>query len=138
MTRRHVTFDCEGSTLVGTIDDAVGETALLIVSGGNEIRCGAWGGQARFAARIAAAGFPVFRFDRRGVLWRSGQHHGATDADLPRIAALGLASVFDLRSGKERTVHPCRRPEGFTAVVHVPADMAARPDAPASAPSAGC
>ena len=71
---------------------------------------------------------------RRGVLWRSGQHHGATDADLPRIAALGLASVFDLRSGKERTVHPCRRPEGFAAVVHVPADMAARPDAPASAP----
>ena len=54
---------------------------------------------------------------RRGLLWRSGQHHGATESDLARIAALNLASVFDLRSNKERTVHPCRRPEGFTAEV---------------------
>jgi protein tyrosine/serine phosphatase len=71
---------------------------------------------------------------RRGVLWRSGQHHGATDADLARIAGLGLASVFDLRSGKERTTHPCRRPEGFAATVHVPEDVVVRPDAPSSAP----
>ena len=42
-------------------------TGLLIVTGGNELRSGAWGGQAQFAAQIAAAGFPVFRFDRRGV-----------------------------------------------------------------------
>lgn len=57
---------------------------------------------------------------KRGLLWRSGQHNGATDADLARIAALGLASVFDLRSDKERASHPCRRPEGFGAVVHTP------------------
>lgn len=55
---------------------------------------------------------------RRGVLWRSGQHHGATESDLERIAALDLASVFDLRSSKERTLHPCRRPDGFAAAVH--------------------
>jgi protein-tyrosine phosphatase len=54
---------------------------------------------------------------RRGLLWRSGQHHGATESDLARIAALNLASVFDLRSSKERTTHPCVRPEGFGAVV---------------------
>ena len=54
---------------------------------------------------------------RRGLLWRSGQHHGASDADLERIAALGLAHVFDLRSGKERETHPCRRPAGFGARV---------------------
>lgn len=54
---------------------------------------------------------------RRGLLWRSGQHHGATDADLARIAALKLAGVFDLRSGRERDVHPCRRPERFAARV---------------------
>src|SRR3546814_10609086 len=52
---------------------------------------------------------------RRGVLWRSGQHHGATDSDLDRIAGLGLASVFDLRTPKERETHPCRRPSGFEA-----------------------
>ncbi|KHK91144.1 tyrosine-protein phosphatase [Novosphingobium malaysiense] len=54
---------------------------------------------------------------RRGVLWRSGQHHGATDSDLVKIAALGLASVFDLRSSKERDSHPCRRPQGFEVKV---------------------
>lgn len=54
---------------------------------------------------------------RRGVLWRSGQHHGATDSDLEKIADLGLASVFDLRTSKERDSHPCRRPQHFEAKV---------------------
>jgi len=67
MTRRHVTFECEGATLVGSLDDAAGATGLLLVSGGNEVRSGAWAGQAQFAARIADAGFPVLRFDRRGI-----------------------------------------------------------------------
>lgn len=52
---------------------------------------------------------------RRGVLWRSGQHNGATDADLANIAGLGLASVFDLRTSIERSSHPCRRPPEFAA-----------------------
>ena len=55
---------------------------------------------------------------KRGLLWRSGQHHGATDGDLARIASLGLADVFDLRSSKERETHPCRRPEGFGAAIY--------------------
>ncbi len=59
---------------------------------------------------------------RRGVLWRSGQHHGATDADLERIAALGLADVFDLRSSMERETHPCRRPADFTAAIYYSED----------------
>lgn len=67
MTRRHLTFACDGSTLVGTLDEASGSTGLLIVSGGNELRSGAWSGQALLAARIATQGFPVFRFDRRGI-----------------------------------------------------------------------
>lgn len=59
---------------------------------------------------------------KRGLLWRSGQHHGATDADLERIAALGLADVFDLRSSMERETHPCRRPSGFAARIFVSDD----------------
>ncbi len=55
---------------------------------------------------------------RRGALWRSGQHFGATDADLERIAALGLTAIYDLRGDKERTLHPCRRPEGFAGTIH--------------------
>lgn len=54
---------------------------------------------------------------RRGVLWRSGQHHGASDADLEKIAVIGLTHVFDLRSSRERETHPCRRPGDFTATV---------------------
>ena len=57
---------------------------------------------------------------RRGVLWRSGQHNGATDADLAAIAALGITLVFDLRTAQERERHPCRRPIGFAAVIHTP------------------
>lgn len=67
MSRQHLTFACEGSQLVGTLDDGLEATGLLLVSGGNELRAGAWSGQAQLAARIAAEGFPVFRFDRRGV-----------------------------------------------------------------------
>ena len=62
---------------------------------------------------------------KRGLLWRSGQHFGATDSDLEEIAALGLADVFDLRSSKERETHPCRRPQGFAAAIHLSDDPAA-------------
>ena len=56
---------------------------------------------------------------KRGLLWRSGEHADATDADLDKIAALGLANVFDLRSGTERSARPCRRPQGFAGKVHI-------------------
>ncbi|KQM19342.1 hydrolase 1, exosortase A system-associated [Novosphingobium sp. Leaf2] len=80
MTRRHITFACAGDTLVGTLDAAPARTALLLVSGGNEVRAGAWNGQALFAARIAARGYPVLRFDRRGVGDSEGANRGFEDA----------------------------------------------------------
>jgi exosortase A-associated hydrolase 1 len=86
MTRRHLTFACESSTLVGTLDDAPGASGLLIVSGGNELRSGAWSGQAKLAAKIAEAGFPVFRFDRRGVGDSAGGN-GEFKSSGPDIAA---------------------------------------------------
>ena len=54
---------------------------------------------------------------RRGVLWRSGQHGEASEADLARIGELGLSLVFDLRSSSERERLPCRRPANFAAQV---------------------
>lgn len=86
--RRFCLFPCEGAQLVGTLDAAPGQTGLLIVSGGNEIRSGAWGGQARLAARIAAAGHPVFRFDRRGVGDSQGVNAGFRHAGPDLAAAL--------------------------------------------------
>jgi exosortase A-associated hydrolase 1 len=86
MSRRHLTFACEGAILIGTIDAGDATTGLLLVSGGNELRSGAWAGQALLAARIAAEGFPVFRFDRRGV-GDSGGANGGFRSSAPDIAA---------------------------------------------------
>lgn len=65
--RRMIDFECGGDRMVGTLDKAEGTTGLLIVSGGNEIRSGAYSGQAAMAKHFAELGYPVFRFDRRGV-----------------------------------------------------------------------
>ena len=86
MTRRHLAFACEGETLAGTLDDAPGASGLLLVSGGNEIRAGAFAGQAQLAARIAAEGFPVFRCDRRGIGDSTGENGEFRDSG-PDIAA---------------------------------------------------
>ncbi len=74
--RRLVTFPCAGETLAGTLDDAPGSTGLLIVSGGNELRIGAHRGMALLATEIAAAGYPVMRFDRRGIGDSTGRNDG--------------------------------------------------------------
>lgn len=76
MSRLHLTFGCAKSTLAGTLDTAPGANGLLLVSGGNELRSGAFSGQAALAARMAAAGYPVFRFDRRGVGDSGGENRG--------------------------------------------------------------
>ena len=76
MSRLALTFGCGTLRLAATLDTAPGTAGLLIVSGGNEIRSGAFGGQAELAARIARAGFPVFRFDRRGVGDSEGENRG--------------------------------------------------------------
>lgn len=67
MSRRHFALDCAGSALVATLEEGAETTGLLIVTGGNETRAGAFSSQARLAAGVAAAGYPVMRFDRRGV-----------------------------------------------------------------------
>ncbi len=87
MSRLHLAFECRSTTCIGTIDTAPGSTGLLIVTGGNEIRSGAFQGQSRFAARIAAAGFPVFRYDRRGMGDSDGENRGYSKSALDIAAA---------------------------------------------------
>ena len=54
---------------------------------------------------------------RPGRLFRSGHHARASDADLERLAAMGLGAVVDLRRPGERREQPSRRPAGFDGLV---------------------
>lgn len=76
MSRLQFQFGCGSLKLAGSLDTAPGSTGLLLVSGGNEIRSGAFSGQSHLAARIAAQGFPVFRYDRRGIGDSEGENRG--------------------------------------------------------------
>jgi exosortase A-associated hydrolase 1 len=99
--RRILTFPCAGETLAATLDTAPAATGLLIVSGGRELRMGAHRGMALAAARVAAAGFPVFRFDRRGVGDSTGRDAGFASSEEDIAAA---ANAFRREAGVARIV----------------------------------
>jgi protein tyrosine/serine phosphatase len=54
---------------------------------------------------------------RTGLLFRSGQHIEASDADLAALRALDIRTVIDLRGKSERASFPCRRHPQFDAEV---------------------
>ncbi|MGB3806033.1 MAG: tyrosine-protein phosphatase [Erythrobacter sp.] len=54
---------------------------------------------------------------KTGLLFRSGQHMEASDADLETIRALDIRTVIDLRGVSERSGFPCRRHPEFCAEV---------------------
>ena len=72
--------------LAATLDEGAEPAGLLIVTGGNETRAGAFSGMAELAARGAAAGHPVLRFDRRGTGDSTGGNRGFRGSG-PDIAA---------------------------------------------------
>lgn len=74
--RRLLSFTCQAATLGGSLDEASGSTGLLIVTGGSQTRIGSHRMFERLAAAIAGAGYPCFRFDRRGVGDSEGEDPG--------------------------------------------------------------
>ncbi|MEO1731386.1 MAG: hydrolase 1, exosortase A system-associated [Pseudomonadota bacterium] len=88
MSRHHLTFACGSLKLAGSLDTAPGHTGLLMVSGGNEIRSGAFCEQSQLASKVSRAGFPVFRFDRRGVGDSEGENRGFRSSARDIAAAL--------------------------------------------------
>ena len=54
---------------------------------------------------------------KTGLLFRSGQHMEASDADLDLVHALDIRTVIDLRGNSEREGFPCRRHGKFAAEV---------------------
>ena len=99
--RRLITFPCAGDRLAATLDEGDATTGLLIVSGGNEIRIGAHRGMVMLAARLAASGTPVLRYDRRGIGDSTGENRGFLDS-APDIAA--AAATFVAETGIRRLV----------------------------------
>lgn len=81
-------FECEGFSCAATLDEASAASGLLIVSGGNEIRIGAHRGMARLAHDLSAQGFPVFRFDRRGIGDSEGENRGYRSSGPDILAAI--------------------------------------------------
>lgn len=70
-----VVFNCDGETLVGIISHPPhrpSRRGVLIVVGGPQYRVGSHRQFVLIARRIAAAGFPAFRFDYRGMGDASG------------------------------------------------------------------
>lgn len=100
--RRLTSFQCNGATLGATYDHGERATGLLMVTGGTELRVGAASGMARLSAAVAAAGFPVLRFDRRGVGDSEGTDPGFRGS-APDIAA-AVASFRSLRPDLQRVV----------------------------------
>lgn len=88
--RRLLSFDCEGSALAASLDSAEGETGLLLVTGGTQTRIGSHRMYERLAAALAQAGWPCFRYDRRGVGDSEGEDPDFRDSG-PDLAAAAAA-----------------------------------------------
>jgi exosortase A-associated hydrolase 1 len=88
--RRLLSFDCEGATLAASLDAADGTTGLLLVTGGTQTRIGSHRMYERLAAALARAGWPCFRYDRRGVGDSQGEDPDYKDSG-PDLAAAAAA-----------------------------------------------
>lgn len=88
--RRLLSFDCEGSALGASLDSADGETGILLVTGGTQTRIGSHRMYERLAAGLAQAGWPCFRYDRRGVGDSEGEDPDFRDSG-PDLAAAAAA-----------------------------------------------
>ncbi|MEM8696167.1 MAG: hydrolase 1, exosortase A system-associated [Pseudomonadota bacterium] len=84
--RTQFAFPCADDMLTGSLDAAVGKTGVLIVTGGGQTRFGAHRGFVQLAAALARAGYPVMRYDRRGVGDSSGEDPGF-ESSAPDLAA---------------------------------------------------
>jgi len=123
--RHRITFSCEGILCAATLDPAEAKTGLLIVSGGNEIRVGSHRGMAKLAAEISEAGYPVFRYDRRGVGDSEGVNEGYASSGPDMRAALAtfraeqphLRAVVALGNCDGATALMLHRPEGIAELV---------------------
>jgi exosortase A-associated hydrolase 1 len=95
-------FECADEVLVASLGEADGKTGVVIVTGGGQTRFGAHRGFALLARELTRAGYPVLRYDRRGVGDASGEDPGF-EASAPDLAA-AVAAFREKVPGIERIV----------------------------------
>src|SRR3954471_5515357 len=88
--RRLLSLDCGGAALGATLDEASGATGVLMVTGGTQTRIGSHRMYERLAKRLAEAGYPCLRYDRRGVGDSEGDESDWRDSG-PDIEAAAAA-----------------------------------------------
>jgi exosortase A-associated hydrolase 1 len=83
-----LTFDCEGKTLVGIVSEPTRHrcVGILVLVGGPQYRVGSHRQFLLLARRLAESGFPVMRFDFRGMGDSGGAKVDFTET-VPDIAA---------------------------------------------------
>lgn len=83
---RHWFVPCMGADIALSLHPSQGEVGVLIVPGGVQTRFGAHRGFRALGAHLAERGYPVLRFDRRGVGDSTGHDPGFRNSG-PDIAA---------------------------------------------------
>jgi exosortase A-associated hydrolase 1 len=87
--RELIAVPCGDTLIAATIEPAAGPVGVVIVAGGTQIRIGAHRSFLQLGARLAAAGYPVIRFDRRGVGDSGGEDPGFANCGADIAAAVG-------------------------------------------------
>lgn len=114
MHERCRVFECQGDTLVGIVHEPEGlcrDVGVLIIVGGPQYRVGSHRQFVLLARGLAAAGYPVLRFDYRGMGDSSGESRSfeavesdiaaALDAmaeELPKLRGIILFGLCDAAS----------------------------------------
>ena len=82
MTETPLVFSCKGDKLLGILHrpDTPRDTAVIVVVGGPQYRIGSHRQFLLLARTVADAGFPVLRFDYRGMGDSEGDFRGFEDA----------------------------------------------------------
>jgi exosortase A-associated hydrolase 1 len=84
MNQSALVMDCEGVPLVGILhrsDETAKRGVLVVVGGGPQYRVGGHRQLTLWARKLVASGYPVLRFDYRGMGDSHGDFRGFEDAD---------------------------------------------------------
>lgn len=99
--RRLIRFACDDAMISGSVDAGESEVGLLCVTGGSQVRSGPHRMLHHLAVAVAAAGHPVFRYERRGLGDSDGEDPGYRHSG-PDLAA--AAAAFRRNAPHLRTV----------------------------------